>query len=114
MHLCGSTAFAAASSRPHLLHHTSLAGTWSGQYSGAVSGTFTINWTQSGSSLSGSIVLSSPSGKYAINGSVHGGAISFGAVGVGATYSGSVSGKSMSGNWAAPIGNGAWSAHKTS
>ena len=38
-----------------------------------------------GRRLSGSITLSSPSGKYNVTGSVHGTAISFGAVGAGAT-----------------------------
>jgi hypothetical protein len=104
----GTAAIAAASSKPQ------VAGTWSGQYSGAVSGTFTLHWTQTGSSLKGSITLSSPHGNYAISGSVHGHAISFGAVTAGATYTGSVSGKSMSGNWKSPIGGGTWSAHKTS
>jgi hypothetical protein len=95
-------------------HHPTLAGTWSGQYSGAFSGTLTLHWTQSGSTLSGSIALSNPSGKYSVSGSVHGSAISFGAVGAGATYTGSVSGKSMSGSYKTPKGGGTWSAHKTS
>ncbi len=95
-------------------HHSTLAGTWSGQYSGAFSGTFTRHWTQSGSSLTGSIALSNPRGKYSVSGSVHGGAITFGAVGAGATYTGSVSGTSMSGSYKTPKGGGTWSAHKTS
>ena len=91
-----------------------LAGAWSGTYSGAVTGRFTLHWKQSGVTLRGSITLSSPPGTYGISGAVHGGAIRFGAVGVGATYSGSVSGKTMSGKWNSPQGGGAWSAHKTS
>jgi hypothetical protein len=59
--------------------HLALAGTWSGQYGGAYSGTFTLHWTQSGAILHGSIRLSNPPGKYGINGSVHGSAIKFGA-----------------------------------
>ena len=94
--------------------HSTLAGTWSGRYSGAFSGTFTLHWTQSRSILHGSITLSNPHGKYGINGSVHGTAITFGAVGAGATYTGAVSGKSMSGSYKSPRGGGRWSAHKTS
>lgn len=106
---CWSTAaIAASSSTPH------LAGTWSGHYSGAYSGTFKLHWTQSGSRLRGSIKLSSPRGTYGINGSVHGSAITFGAVGAGATYTGSVSGKSMSGRYKTRNGGGPWSARKTS
>jgi hypothetical protein len=109
---CSGTAIAGvSSSRPH---GTSLAGTWSGRYGGAYSGTFKLHWTQSGSRLSGSIALSNPRGKYTISGSVHGKAIAFGAVGAGATYTGSVSGKSMSGSYRSGRGRGTWSAHKTS
>jgi hypothetical protein len=112
--ITASNAIAATSSKPK--HHskpTSLAGTWSGHYSGAFSGTFTLHWTRTGSHLNGSITLSYPSGRYGINGSVHGNAIQFGAVGAGATYTGKVSGKSMSGNYESPRGGGTWSAHKT-
>jgi hypothetical protein len=115
MAIAASSAIAAASSKPK--HHSkpiSLAGTWSGHYSGAFSGTFTLHWTKSGTHLSGSITLSYPSGKYGINGSVHGSAIQFGAVGAGATYTGKVAGKSMSGNYESAKGGGTWSAHKTS
>jgi hypothetical protein len=93
-----------------------LAGTWSGQYGGAVSGTFTLRWTQSGSTVRGTIKLSNPPGKYPISGTVRGNKISFGAVGVGATYTGTVSGsgKSMSGRWKSANRGGTWSARKTS
>jgi len=114
---CSGTAIAAVSSPNHHAskpHPTSLAGTWSGQYSGAFSGTFTLHWTRKRSRLTGTITLSSPSGKYAIGGSVHGTAIKFGAVGAGATYTGKVSGKSMKGTYNSPRGGGTWSAHKTS
>jgi hypothetical protein len=106
---CSATAMAAASSST-----TSLAGTWSGKYSGAYSGTFRLHWTQSGSKLRGSIVLSKPKGTYPISGSVHRSAITFGAVGAGATYTGSASGKSMSGSYKTAKGVGKWSAHKIS
>jgi len=115
--IAASGAIAAVSSKPHPSKHhpkrPSLAGTWSGHYNGAFSGTFTLHWTKTGSHLSGSITLSYPSGTYGINGSVHGSAINFGAVGAGATYTGKVSGKSMSGNYESPKGGGTWSAHKT-
>jgi hypothetical protein len=92
---------------------SSLAGTWSGQYGGAFSGTFTLHWTQSSSTLSGTIKLSYPNGSYSCTGSVHDGAITFGVVGAGATYTGAVSGTSMSGSYKTPKGGGSWSAHKT-
>ena len=102
-----------AKKKPLPKHKSTLAGTWTGQYSGAVSGTFTLNWTQTGSTLTGSITLTSPKGKYAIGGHVNGTAISFGAVGAGATYTGSLSGSSMSGKWTSPVGGGSWSANKS-
>lgn len=109
------SAAASAANQPHSTKaQPKLAGTWSGRYGGAFSGTFTLHWKQSGSQLHGSIALSNPPGKYAISGKVHGKAISFGAVDVGATYTGSVSGKSMSGGYKSPQGGGTWSARKTS
>jgi hypothetical protein len=108
----GASATATASSS-HAARGTSLAGTWKGQYSGAVSGTFTLHWRKSGSALHGTIKLSNPSGTYDIGGSVHRKAIKFGAVGVGATYTGTVAGKSMSGTWKSGQGGGSWSARQT-
>lgn len=106
--VCAGAALAAhGATRP-----IQLAGTWSGHYSGAVSGSFTLHWTQSGSKLTGTITLSNPPGKYGIGGSIKGKAIHFGAVSVGATYTGSASGTSMSGTWKSPEGGGSWSAHK--
>jgi hypothetical protein len=104
---CSGTAISATGS------HVSLGGTWSGRYSGAFSGTFTLRWRKVGSKLRGSIVLSAPSGRYSVSGTVHGTAITFGAVGAGATYTGSVSRTSMSGRYRTPQGGGAWSAPKT-
>lgn len=91
-----------------------LSGTWSGQYSGAYQGTFTLTWQQSGSNLSGTIMLSSPPVTLPITGNVQGNAIRFGAVG-GVTYSGSVSGNSMSGTYQVPTGSagGSWSASRS-
>ena len=97
---------------------TDLSGTWSGHYSGAFNGTFTLDWQQSGSKLSGTIHLSS-GGSPHINGTVNGDTIRFGTVGSTAiTYSGSVSGNSMSGTYKVQTGSGSvggpWSASKTS
>ena len=76
-----------------------LSGSWSGTYSGSFQGTFTLQWQQTGSSLSGTIDLST-GGNQPINGSVQGGAIQFGTVGSQAiTYTGTVSGGSMSGSY---------------
>jgi hypothetical protein len=113
---CSSTSIAAPTHFTSKQSTPKLAGTWSGRYSGAVSGTFTLRWTQSGSTLRGSIKLSNPAGKYPISGTVHGSKISFGAVGVGATYTGavSVSGRAMSGRWKSANRGGTWSARKTS
>ena len=111
----GSPIAAATTKHPKPKHHSlALAGKWSGQYNGAFSGTFTLQWTQTGSSLHGNIKLSNPSGTYGVTGSVHNGAITFGVVGAGATYTGTATSTSMSGNYHTPRGGGAWSAHKTS
>jgi len=108
-----SVAGAAPTAKPKTMHKLTLAGTWSVKYSGGYSGTFTLRWTQTGSKLVGSITLSSPPGKYPVNGSINGTAISFGTVGAGATYTGSVSGNSMSGSYKSRPEGGTWSAHKT-
>ncbi|HEY2575646.1 MAG TPA: hypothetical protein VGI74_05000 [Streptosporangiaceae bacterium] len=94
-----------------------MSGTWSGQYGGAFTGTFKLTWQQKGSSLSGSITLST-AGTSAIHGQVSGSAISFGTVGgQDITYKGTVSGSSMSGSYQvhAPSGavSGTWSASKS-
>ena len=111
---CSSTSIAATTHFTSKQSTPKLAGTWSGRYSGAVSGTFTLRWTQSGSTLRGSIKHSNPPGRYPITGTVRGSKISFGAVGVGATYSGTVSGRSMYGRWKSANRGGTWSARKTS
>jgi hypothetical protein len=107
-----------ASAPPSSGSGTELSGTWSGQYSGAFNGTFTLTWQQSGSTLSGTIHLSSDGSPH-INGTVNGSTIRFGTVGSTAiTYSGSVSGNSMSGTYKVQTGSGSvggpWSASKTS
>jgi hypothetical protein len=107
---------AATSSTPPATTTTSgggLPGTWSGKYSGAYSGTFKLDWTQSGSSLSGKITLTDPPETTGITGSVNGSAIKFGTVS-GAVYNGTESGGAMSGNYQTPNGGGSWSATKAS
>ena len=113
--LCTGSAFAAVrSSTSGLATQSKLAGKWKGQYGGAVSGHFTLQWRQTGTKLRGSITLSNPKGKYGIGGSVRRTKIKFGAVGVGATYKGTWKGSKMSGTWNSPQGGGSWSAHKVS
>jgi hypothetical protein len=109
-----SVAGAVPPAKPKTVHKVTLAGTWSGQYSGAYSGTFTLHWAQRGSKLIGTITLSSPQGKYGVNGTVSGKTINFGTVGAGASYTGSVSGNTMSGTYKSVPAGGTWSAHKTS
>jgi hypothetical protein len=111
---CGTTLAAATASSSHAATTSKLAGKWKGHYSGAVSGHFTIHWKQTGDLLHGTIKLSSPSGTYALDGSIHHGKLKFGAVTVGATYKGTVHGTKMSGTWTSGEGGGSWSAHKTS
>ncbi|MFI5045987.1 MAG: hypothetical protein ACHQIG_02900 [Acidimicrobiia bacterium] len=91
-----------------------LSGTWSGQYSGASEGTFTLTWQQSGSDVSGQITISEIGVPIDISGKLNGNQISFGTVGsLAVTYSGTVSGTSMSGTYKAPTGTGTWNATKT-
>lgn len=113
---CCSTALAAASGKHHPSKPKSkLAGKWTGSYSGAVSGHFTIHWQQNGRRLTGTIKLSNPSGRYAIDGSVRAHhKLKFGAVSAGAKYKGTWNGStSMSGTWTSPEGGGSWSATKS-
>jgi hypothetical protein len=109
---CGTALAAATASNSHVATELKLGGRWTGQYSGAVSGHFTIIWKQTHSRLHGTITLSNPKGKYDIGGSVKKGKIKFGAVSVGAKYTGKVNGTSMSGTWTSPEGGGSWSATK--
>ena len=97
-----------------------LSGHWSGRYSGTFTGTFDLTWHQSGTSLAGTITISSLNdGGTAINGSVQGSSIRFGTVGSQAiTYTGSVTGSSMSGSWQIAAGGqshggGSWSASRS-
>ena len=112
---CSGSALAAATAHHHQHPPKSrLAGKWTGSYSGALSGNFTIHWKQTGSRLHGTIHLSNPNGKYDITGSIHKGKIKFGAVSAGAKYKGKLSGTTMSGTWTSPQGGGSWSANKAS
>ena len=112
---CCSTALAAASKHHQPKPKSKLAGKCTGQYSGSVSGHFTIHWTQNGRRLTGTIKLSNPSGRYAIDGSVRAHhKLKFGAVSAGAKYKGTWNGStSMSGTWTSPEGGGNWSATKS-
>jgi hypothetical protein len=96
---------------------TGLSGSWSGTYTGGGNGTFSLDWQQSGSNLTGTIVLDGDSeDPIPINGTVNGSTINFGTVGGpnGVTYTGKMSGSSMSGTWKAPVGSGNWTATKSS
>lgn len=92
-----------------------LSGSWSGEYGGAYSGTFVLNWTQSGSSLNGKITISAPPSTLKVNGTLTGSTIQFGTVGsLAITYSGSVSGSTMSGSYTVGgAAGGSWKAKKT-
>jgi hypothetical protein len=112
---CGTALAAVSAAKSHSAIQVKLGGKWKGHYSGAVSGHFTIHWKQTGSLLHGTIKLSSPSGKYAIDGGVRGKKIKFGALTVGAKYKGVLHGtKRMSGTWTSGEGGGSWSARKVS
>ena len=99
-----------------------LAGTWHGTWANKTpdhsTGTFTLTWTQKGSTLSGSITIGGTpclSGG-SINGHVTGSTISFGAVhgNVTVEYEGTVAGSSMSGTYHTDCGNasGSWQAKR--
>ena len=93
-----------------------LSGTWNGEYSGAYTGTFVLNWKQTGSKLTGTIELSAPPATLSLNGTITGTTIEFGTVGSAEiTYSGTVAGDKMSGTYSvngSPGGD--WSATKSS
>jgi hypothetical protein len=78
----------------------SLSGTWSGQYSGASQGHFTLNLSQSGSALSGIIEFEADGVSLPIHGTVQGDSIQFGTAGsIGVSCDGTVSGNYMSGTY---------------
>ena len=93
----------------------SLTGKWIGSYSGSFSGTFTLDWTQRGPALTGTIDLST-SGKTSLSGTVVNGKIHFGTVGSTViTYTGTVSGNSLSGDYqiaGGAGGQGTWKAQR--
>lgn len=107
----------AAPSAPNLGGHWT--GTWQDTSPDTSAGGFDLNWTQSGTSLSGSITITGTGCMSAatVTGTLTGSKISFGAVSgrVQITYDGTVSGdlNSMQGTYSAPdCGNatGNWSA----
>jgi hypothetical protein len=106
----------APATTPAAATDSGLSGSWSGQYNGEFTGTFKLTWQQTGSNLSGTIMLSTENDDpVPLTGTVSGSTISFGTVGSQAvTYSGTVSGNSMSGSYqvgGAP--GGPWSASKS-
>jgi hypothetical protein len=100
-----------------------LAGTWNGAYESTSdpgsTGTFVLDWTQTGSALSGTIsVTNTPCvAEGTITGTTDGTTITFGAVqgAYSIAYEGTVSGDTMSGTYSSPsCGNaaGTWTANK--
>ena len=114
---CCGTALAATSTHHHPPKPKSkLAGKWKGTYSGAVSGHFTIHWTQTGRKLSGHDQALEPERqvRHRRQRAAHK-KLKFGAVSVGAKYKGVWNGSTgMSGTWTSPQGGGNWSASKSS
>lgn len=114
-----ATAAASATTSPTA---TGLTGAWPGEWQNttpdASRGTFRIQWTQSGSALSGTITITGTpclTGG-SINGSLSGSALNFGVV-TGqsqVSYTGTVSGNTMSGTYTTSCGNaqGTWKATK--
>jgi hypothetical protein len=99
-----------------------LTGAWPGEWQNTTPdssrGTFRIQWTQSGSSLSGTIAITGTpclTGG-SISGSLNGGNLNFGVVTGQAqvSYTGTVSGTTMSGTYTTSCGNaqGTWKATK--
>jgi hypothetical protein len=93
-----------------------LSGTWAVKYSGAFTGTFTLTWHGSGSTLSGNIRLTTAATTLHLNGTVNGNKITFGTVGsTEITYHGTVSGDRMAGTYqVAGSHGGPWSASRSS
>jgi hypothetical protein len=99
-----------------------LGGVWNGQWANytpdSSTGTFSIAWTQQGSTLTGNIsIVGTPClNGGAITGTVNGNSINFGVVEgqVTVNYAGTISGNTMSGTYATTCGNaeGNWTAAK--
>ena len=82
-----------------------LSGTWSGDYQqtspAPAAGTFTLNWQQSGSNVTGTINIPGACNACPISATVNGSSVTFGVVALGGIiYTGTVSGNSMSGTYA--------------
>jgi hypothetical protein len=98
----------------------SWTGTWQDVTPDQVAGTFTLTWTQSGNTLTGSIAVKGTPclAAASVSGSVSGSTITFGAVSGAHTvvYDGTVSGTTMKGTYTAPAAcvdaKGNWTATK--
>jgi hypothetical protein len=83
-----------------------VAGFWSGTYAGPQSGTWTANFSPSGTTLSGNVSVDG--GEPApMTGTIECNQITFGSIG-GVTFSGTVSGACASGSWQAGDFSGSW------
>jgi hypothetical protein len=96
-----------------------LSGTWSGDYQqtspAPAAGTFTLNWQQSGSNVTGTINIPGACNACPISATVNGSSVTFGVVALGGIiYTGTVSGNSMSGTYttADTSARGTWKASK--
>jgi hypothetical protein len=99
---------------------TGLSGRWAGDYQqtspSASSGTFTIQWQQSGSDITGTITIPGTCSSCPISATLNGSTVRFGLVAGGAiTYTGTVSGNSMSGTYSTTDGatKGTWKASRS-
>jgi hypothetical protein len=116
----GSSTGAPAPSTPAATGGTAaslLDGTWDGTWrSAGQSGTFSISWTETGSTLDGTLSISVPCLDGAnITGTVNGGSIQFGSVKgqCQVDYSGSINGDQMSGTYnLSGAAGGTWKATK--
>jgi hypothetical protein len=116
-----TTTISSATSTPPTATATGLSGTWSGDYQQTSpttsSGTFTIRWQQTASSLTGTITIPGvcPSG-CPITATLDGSKVSFGVVAGGAiNYTGTVTGTTMAGTYATTDNStkGNWNASRT-
>lgn len=99
-----------------------VTGTWPGTWQDAAgaSGTFTMQFAQTGNQISGPITIEGSTcvSQGTISGTIDGDQITFGAVKAGNSvdYTGTISGDTMSGTWASPAcggDSGTWEAIRT-
>jgi hypothetical protein len=119
-----SSPLPSASPAPSASAAPGLGGTWNGTWQDVtpdqVSGTFALTWTQSGSTLTGTILVKGTPclSSATVSGSVNGSTINFGAVSGTHTvvYDGTISGTTMKGTYTAPAAcidaKGTWAATK--